>query len=276
MADQSDVEQALVDMIGAVLYPNGVSTQLPPAPSIVGAPARIFRGWPNGLQLDKDLAAGTLNVSVYTPNGFDRNTSRYPNDWQVSAPPAPTLTATVEGITVIVGGAVSPPQNIAVKIGRKAYPYAVQTGDTLASIASALAALIAVDWPGAAAIGPVITLVNPAGKVTAAVGGYATGWRELRRQQKRFQIVFWTPTPELRDQAVSLIDAYLAGVERFTLPDNSVARLIYAASTQNDAPEKERLFRRDLLCTIEYPTTQIAPFAQIVAFETTLTSSPPT
>ncbi len=41
MADQSDVETALVALASAALYPNGTE-----AASVPGVNCRIYRGWP--------------------------------------------------------------------------------------------------------------------------------------------------------------------------------------------------------------------------------------
>ena len=66
MADQSDVEIALVSVVSAALYPNGTDEA-----SVPGPDCRIYRGWPNSAALDADLAAGKINVTVF-PGGGDR------------------------------------------------------------------------------------------------------------------------------------------------------------------------------------------------------------
>ena len=60
MADQSDVEAVLVGLVGAAVYPEGVS-----APSVLGRVCRVYRGWPTGALLDRDLAAGHVNITVF-------------------------------------------------------------------------------------------------------------------------------------------------------------------------------------------------------------------
>jgi hypothetical protein len=265
MADQSDVENVLVQAISAILYPGGVPEGPLPA-SAITAPARIYRGWPNGDALDKDLAAGILNVSIFPPNGMERNVTRYGSDWQITQPPVNTLTATVSGGAVTIGGTVSTPQNIAIKLNRKAYLYGVQNTDTLATIAEALATEIAADHPGTTASGAVIAIANPIGTVLAAVGGVGTAWREVKRQQKQFMVSVWAPSPDIRDAACSLIDPPLADMVRFGLPDGSEAYMQYERSMINDAPEKELLFRRDLYYTVEYPTSITMTATEIVAF----------
>ena len=71
MADQSDVEAVLVALASAALYPQGID-----ADSVCGQPCRVYRGWPNPLALDADLAAGRVNVTVFPVDGATRNTTR--------------------------------------------------------------------------------------------------------------------------------------------------------------------------------------------------------
>src|SRR5580658_9745114 len=143
MADISDVESALLSLLTQMAYPSGTS-----APSAVldsgGKPhnVQLYRGWPVPDQLDTDMAAGTVDVSIF-PTRVETNVTRYGLDYEPLRPfPAPTLTLTAtssnggsleleggggllredggnlllegSGITLTVGGRVSVPQNVAV------------------------------------------------------------------------------------------------------------------------------------------------------------------
>ena len=64
MPDLSDVSAQIATICAATCYPNGTGS-----PSIAGVDIRIFEGWPVPAQLDADIAAGKINVSVYpVPN----------------------------------------------------------------------------------------------------------------------------------------------------------------------------------------------------------------
>ena len=99
MADLIDVENALVTLIAATVYPNGTGQ-----PSIVpgGAGVAIYPGWPLPADLDADMAAlgagtgGKLHISVY-PRPEEHNVTRFQKDWQQQQVPAPTLTAVANG-----------------------------------------------------------------------------------------------------------------------------------------------------------------------------------
>jgi hypothetical protein len=260
MADLPDVLDALVNLAANVFYPN------PPASgnsAVTGTPVKIYPGWPIPDQLNTDLrtedANGnpltpSINVSVFAPPGAVENVTRYPEDWiPISPLPVPTLSIAVSGVTATIGGTVSSPQNIALIVDRRAYVYGVQAGDTLASIASALAALIRVDQP-ATASGAVITIPN-SHSIVGRVGIVATAVQEVMRVRQRFMISFWCPTPALRNLASSAIKLAIAQTKFLTLPDGFAARLLFAGDAFTDQQEKLLIYRRDLIVTVEYATT---------------------
>ncbi len=271
MADLIDVENALVALISQTLYPNGTGQA-----SVAGIPVKVYAGWPTANQLDADLRAGTANVSVF-PTASERNTTRYPKAWQTLSVNTPTLTLALSGQTVTVGGAMPAPffpHNLAVLAGGKNYMYAVQATDTLTSIATALAALLAVDYPGTSSAGAVVTLPVAAHLQAAKAGTTGTSIRELRRQERVFQVTAWCDTPAHRDAVVQPVDIALAATGFLTLADGTAARLIYKSSPVTDATQKAKLYRRDLLYTVEYATTQIATDTQVVAAKYNLSNQP--
>jgi hypothetical protein len=251
MADIVDVMSALVAAMAQIIYPNGTSQ-----PSVTGLPTIIYPGWPQSSQLDKDLAAfntgtGKIHVTVY-PTGTEKNLTRYSNDWILLSQPAPTVTLLVVAQTVTVSGTVSTPQNVALLVNGLPYTYALQAGDTLTTIATALAVLV----PGASNAGPVITLPATARIQAARVGGAGTMFRELRRQQRAVQLTIWADTPAHREATAQAIDVALAATEFVALPDQTAARIIYQSSHLDDATQKANLYRRDLIYSAEYATTQ--------------------
>ena len=90
MADESDVETALVALSSAALYPNGANS-----PSVPGPDCRIYRGWPNSAALDADLTAGRINVTVFAVPVMRAPQRDTPNSIGQSDPP--TLTVSVSG-----------------------------------------------------------------------------------------------------------------------------------------------------------------------------------
>lgn len=167
MADVSDVESALVTLLSQIVYPTGTGN-----PSIVSAPCRIYRGWPVPANLDTDLKNGVINISVF-PQANEQKTTRYPRRWQPLPYTTPQLQLIVSGNTVIVVGIPSSPLNAAIIVNGIGYVYAVQPGDTVITIATALAALINANTP-AKSIGAVISIADaipPSGSMSLSVSG---------------------------------------------------------------------------------------------------------
>jgi len=272
MADLSEVLTVLATTIAGAVYPNG-TTQ----PSAVGVAVKVYPGWPNAQQLDADLRAATpvCHVSVY-PQPAERNTTRYMPTWQQASINNATLVLNTAGQTVTVAGSIPPVNNphvVSLLVNGKAYPYAVLTTDTVASIASALAALVAVDLPGATALGALITLPANARLLAARVGVTGQAVKEVRRQERRFQIGIWANTPANRDALAKLIDPILAATTFLTLPDGTAGRIVYQGSAMSDALQKDCLFRRDLFYTVEYGTTLAETETQITQGQLNVSAS---
>jgi hypothetical protein len=261
MADLSDVSEALVVLAAQAMYPNGTDN-----PSATGGAVKAFAGWPLPAQLDADFHADPVGsqVSVW-PRDEEKNTSRYNRDWQQQDPlPAPTVTATVTGQVVTIGGTGASGQNVAVLANGGSFVYAVQGSDTPTSIATALATSIAVAIPGTTSSGTVITLPASARLAAARVGVTSSLVRELRRQERRWQITVWAADPSMRDRIAATLDTALADLTFLTLPDGSAARIRYWGAHQVDNQQREGIYRRDLFYTVEYATTQIAAATEIV------------
>ena len=271
MASISDVETALVTLIAGAAYPNGVTQ-----PSVANVPIAVYAGWPTSSRLDPDLAAGKTHITVY-PTATESNTTRFPKDWKPQTLNTATLSLTVSGQTVTVGGAMpSPftPHVLSVLVNGIPYPYQVLSTDTIASIATALAALIAVGVPGTASAGGVITLPNTARINAARVGITGTSIRELRRQQRVIQITIWSDTPAHRDAVAGPVDIALAATEWLTMPDGFGARLVYRGSPELDSQQKAKLYRRDFLYSVEYATTQTEVDTQITQEQLNISAQP--
>lgn len=270
MADLSDVTETLRSIVSLALYPIPPTTKGQPSP-IAGVPVGIQVGWPSPQSVDNDKLCGISTVSIY-PLPHERNVTRYPRQWQQTAPlQVATFALTQTGQKIVVSG-IRPQiffqQNIAVFVNGKTYIYSTVDLSTTASIAAAVAKLIAVDVPGtSAALG---TISVPAGAMIGAlrVGTGAQVGKEVRRQIRTIQFLVLSPTPAGRDAVVKAFDPLLADLTRFTLPDGFGARILYRGSPFNDFDQKFGLFRRDVLYDVEYPTTLSDLAPEAIAFRT--------
>jgi len=246
MADMTDVADALVGIIVAAVYPFG--TGQPPAG---GVPAKIFQGWPEPQALKADLANKVANVSVF-PSATFKVTTRRMAEWQELTAPAPTLTATAAGVTITLAGSVSVPQAVCMIIDGQDFAYGLQAGDTLASIATALAALVNAVQPATAA-GAVVTIPG-ARRVVARVVANGTSAKEVAREQRAFTVSIWADCFDHREPLAKVITPVLADLTRITMPDGTVATCEYSGSQQVDTEQMQGIFRRDINVTIDYGT----------------------
>jgi hypothetical protein len=250
MADQSDVETALVNAIAQALYPEG-----PSFPGTISAPCRIYRGWPDSAPLDRDLEEGWVNISVFPLDFGMRKTTRYMDSWELLGPKLPELTVQVTGTTAIFSGIAQAGQLAGLLVNNSAFVYPVQTADTPGSVAAALAAKIAATQP-VSLKGASITVPGAYKLIGRVVVSQPALW-QTRRQEQNFRVTLWCPDPLTRDAAASAIDAELAKVQFLQLSDGSLGRLLFQSSTTIDNAEAVGLYRRDLVYSVEYPTTLI-------------------
>ncbi len=253
MADVSDVETALAGAVAGILYPDGPEG----LPAWEGLVARVYRGWPQAATLDADLAAGVVTVTVNQRPGYVRNTTRHAPREGIAAEPAPTIGFVTDGDAITLTGASAPGHLVgALGVGVDAVVRTAK-GDTLASIAARLAALL----PGATASGETITVP---GLRAVRVERDAAMTRETRRQEIQVGVTVWAPDREARDRVAGAIDAALSDVAWLPLADGSEARLRMAGDSSNDDAQEASLYRRDLAYSCEYPTTVGRSAARVV------------
>ena len=247
MADLADVETTLATLIAGWMYPSGTG-----GASAIAADVKVYAGWPVAAKLDADLRLGNVvHISVFGTES-EKNTSRYLEEWGELSRPAKTLGATVGATSITLTGSIATHQHISALVNGKAYAYALQAGDTLATVATALAALINANT-AATASGAVITIPG-AHAITVRIGVDGTIGRVVRRQEKQFLIDIWSPTPDLRTAAARIIDPKLSGLDFITLPDNTAGRIKYVHSRNIDEGQKQLVYRRNITYSVDYAT----------------------
>jgi hypothetical protein len=262
MADVQDVLNTLASQVAGYVYPNGTGQA-----SVTGKAINVFPGWPLPDQIDADMPQGIADVSIF-PLPNERNVTRYAPKAHVMSVVTPSLTLTVNGHTITVGGAMPAqftPHNMAVLIAGQAFLYALQQTDTLTSIATGIAALIAQTYPGTTSSGAVITMPVGVSVEAARVGTTGQVATEWERQVQTFQITVWAPDPTTRTTIASAIKVALSQISFLTMPDGFGARIRYLRNTYTDDTQKVRTYRRDLFYDVEYATTVTQTKATVVA-----------
>jgi hypothetical protein len=272
----------LAATVAGILYPQGAAgnatcagTLLNGLPlggmqaSITGQVVSIYPGWPSPQQLDKDLPKGIAHVNVY-PWKQDRNTTRYMERWQAQRAPVPTITATINDNAITLGGVMGPGQNIAVIVNGAAFVYQTVATDTLGRAAAALAANINETITGTMSMGACIVL-PPGTRIAAArVGAGGTAVKEVGRQERIFHIGIWSGSPQLRDSVAKAVQPQIRRKRFLVMPDGFGARIIYHGDLLNDSEQKQGIYRRDLLWSIDYATTITEEQTQVIAPRTNI------
>ena len=257
MADQSDVEAALIAAAMVALYPQGLS-----GPSACGAPVRLYRGWPESSTLDADLAAGYVNITVFPEEIGERNTTRYLPKWSNPAPVTPTLTVTTTPDSVTFAGSAGAGQIAGILADAETYVYPCQAGDAPANVAANLASQIMANRLVQLS-SATITLPGVQRLIARAIATQSV-FSQIRRQEQIFRLIGWCADPAIRDAAMIAIDSALAGLYFLPLADGSVGRSRFRQSITLDRQENASLYRRDLLYSVEYPTLQTATLAAML------------
>ena len=249
MADQSDVEVALAGAVGATLYPGGLTAPC----AVPGAVVRIYRGWPVSSALDADLAAGRTNVSISASQGSSVNTTRWLDETYMSPLTAPTLLVNANGGSATFSGNAAAGQVAAVIAGPASAAYRTVAGDTPATVAAALAALLAPQMT--ASVDDATLSVTGVPVLIARTEADQPTVRVTRRQQQTFKVVCWCPDPATRDAVGSTIDAALSAIDFLGLADGTSGRLLAVSSTVSDRWEDATLYRRELVYSVDFATT---------------------
>jgi len=249
MADQSDVETAIAAVVANALYPNG-----PEGLSEAGYVCRVYRGTPVASALNADLASGVANISINAIAGRQKNVTRYPQKWVATSTVPATLSVATSGYSVCISGICAAGQLVGIVIDGAPFAYAVQSNDSPATVASNIAGLLrqngwVVDYAGTC------ISIPQAVKLTARAVSGGTMLKEIRRQVQDFDIALWCPDPRSRDIISALADRTLATINFIVLSDGSSGRMISAGSDISNANVEASLYRRDLIYSVEYPTT---------------------
>jgi hypothetical protein len=250
MADQSDVEAALVALAANALYPLGTANG-----SITGAVFRVYRGWPGNAALEGDLAAGILHISVVGVPGPNTPLEQYPASWEIPNPLLPSLSVAVAGTAVTFGGIATEGLLAGILADDDGFAYRTRSGDSPDLVAASLAAIIN-EVRIATVSGPAVTVPGTTRLIGRVVADQAA-LMPTRRQRAEFRLTCWCGDPVSRDVSAGAIDAALAQIAFIPLPDGSVGRLQYVRNEATDDLSTLPLYRRELTYSVDYTTTVV-------------------
>lgn len=264
MSDLAAVIQTIAQNLVTPIYPNGTTN-----PSIAGVQVTINDGWPIRSQLDADLQSGFAHVSVY-PTNQERVMTKFERVYELNTQTPTTIVLTVSGTSVTVTGTISTPQVVMIIANSIGYAYAIQSNDTVNTIATNTAALI----EGATATGNVLTIPS-AYSLKAVVSTPYSASQEIARMDRVVMISVWAPNQVIRATLEAAIDVYMKENYRIPMPDNFFAQVFYLSMSWTDQLEKSLIYRSDLKYTIQYATTITNAFMSVAdAFPNSITLQP--
>jgi hypothetical protein len=263
MADQSDVETALVSAITTILYPNGIDSG-----GLLAQTVKIYRGWPNTASLRTDLAANTLNVTVFPKAGTSRNTTRWTDGVVSTSSVVPSLTVSVSGTSATFAGSANTGLLAGLLVDSLAVVHRTVTADTPELVAATLGEMIRTQR--IAQVSEATVTVPGAALLLGRVVADQPVLRWTRSQLQQFLISCWCPDPTSRDSIAAAIDNALSSLSFIVLGDGSSGRLRYVGTTEFDQSQDAALYRRDLVYSVDYQTTVADTLPSMIFGNTTL------
>jgi hypothetical protein len=257
-----DVLKTLKSNVSTAINAAGVTT-----------PGKTVRGWPVTTQLADILAKKGYLVTVYPQEG-STDESRYREERIAESLPTVSLVATVANDVVTFSGAVAAELNVHVFVGKPLREVLYQTvqGDTLASIATALATAInALALSGVHATPNGATLqVTGSPALRCNVGGSGTITLEVGRDARDIQVSVWAPNEATRDAVGTAIIAAIGTVRNhdLTLPDGTMAPIHKVGDRLRDkAQSPYSCYEWHIIFHVEYPRCEVQPATQIGAIK---------
>lgn len=267
MADLEAVTLALAQNIAGMLAVPGSLT----GQSKTGIQTRVHPGWPLATDLKAALAAGQAFVSVNPRSGASSNVTRHEARWKDLTASAITTTASVVANVITFAGTITRPMNVAVEVGHVKIAYAVPSGATLSSLATALVALLVARGIVAVADGATVT-VTSADEAVVRIGGANTIGREAFRTRQTYQVTVWAPTQPIRAATAAAFMGSFFAQSSIDLTDNTSAMLFFKSEQVSDHSEVEGCYRRDAILDVEFSVLETDTAYDVVSTQPTIES----
>lgn len=255
MASVDDVLHFLAKRVTDTVYPGGTAL-----PGIVNVPVKVSPGWPVPAVLQQDISAGGVHVSVWPlPTERKVNTS-LGRPYHVVSKGKPTLQITVTGNTLAVSGVASALTNVRLCIDGEGFNFHFRAGTTAEKAARSIVQRL----PRALTVLRLI-IIPLASQIQVQVTTAGTAVRELHRQVREFQITVWASTPYLRNRLGAAIDSALSDQCHINLGDGAPAQMLCVRQFDSDTAENWHIYRRDLIVSVNYATTQVISAPEIIS-----------
>lgn len=283
MADLSEIMTRLAVIASDAVYPDGNGS-----PSVAGIDVRIFEGWPNPDQLDRDMAgqmfSGNPARVVDRPGGVVANVSVYPmpgtgivvhqlmNHTKVITPPTYGLSVSInaDGDKITVSGQPSIGEYLTLLCDDNVI--LSQTGTTTSDLLANLAAEAEIAYPSGVIVTSTTLEIAVTRGIVVRQGGIAVLGRTTHRQRHPVMVSIWAPTHDSRATLSAAIDNALKQNVILTMADTSQALLVYNRTHLHDEKQASTIYRRDLIFDVEYATVEQFPGYVVTSAEVAITN----
>ena len=260
--DIVDCEKAIVSVLNQSFFGQPANPAVLTNATVNGEtiPLRVFRKYPSSVQLQSDMAASGVNITVNPMSGLTRFETGHQLDWQTRSETPITVYANTIGNTVTISGTGTSGLNVGIAYGGIGYQYRPADGDSPQVIANALASVI----PNATVSNATITLNTVLLVQTGVVGDYTIS-REIDYQTQRFIIGIITYDPRICDIVGAQVRRTMAQVRALAGPDGDYTeRPIYRSVFQPQKDEKVGFYIRNESYDITYGTYETITVAGIL------------
>lgn len=192
-----------------------------------------------------------MHISVWPLPAERKISTALGRPFQVTAKGKPALLFTVNGSIISVSGVADAATNVRISLNGKTYTSHFRPGTTAEQAITALSMTLPKSFTVLSSV-CILMVENLSVYVTTA----GTAVRELRRQIKDFQVTIWAPAPGLRECIGSAIEMALSEQCHIDLNDGAPAQLLYTRQFDSDRSENWHVYRRDLIFSVNYATTQ--------------------
>ncbi len=247
----------------------------------IAAPVQVALGWPMETQLEPILVSGGYSVTLYPRPNTARSEARYSvrDSLFTITPASSTLIATISDDDITFSGTITAGDVVHAFCGAGEAVYTVQSADTLASIAAAVAAAInALGGVRATVFQTTVTLSSTPFlycNVSSANGVMA---EEVQRVARSIQVSIWSASPALRLQVADAIGSGVGTHDTplLTLSDGSPMLCLFSAahSADNLSDQSEILagiYEEHIVFDVEYGVLKRFPATNIGSVENIVT-----
>ncbi|WP_291366179.1 hypothetical protein [Acetobacter sp. UBA5411] len=255
MSSVSEIENIICSTINSYVYPDNSSGTLN---STINEDIKICRGWPQEVELSKDLmsSSGISWVAVNQQPGQTKNKTRYGRQWKI-LDTNNSFGLSVNNITdlsykVEFSGTALQNGLAGIVVAEKAYPVPVQLGQNSDTVTSNIYDLIKSDYPTQISIDGSTITSQQGVAIKGFCGENRTMYQEISRLEDIFCTSIFSPSIILRDNVENAVMESLLSSEILSNATFDRGIINFQDRKLCDNNLNANLYRVDIMWSIEF------------------------